>query len=79
MHLSGADTHAGVEKAWIELEGIEAIVKTASKAKFFIDFHSSCLEGTPSREQPRSTGSHREGRDDTDSFSSFSCRDTALE
>uniref|UniRef100_A0A8C4GZQ1 phosphatidylinositol-3,4,5-trisphosphate 5-phosphatase n=1 Tax=Dicentrarchus labrax TaxID=13489 RepID=A0A8C4GZQ1_DICLA len=30
--------------AWIELEGIEAIVKTASKAKFFIEFHSSCLE-----------------------------------
>ena len=34
-----------MEKAWIELEGIEAIVKTASKAKFFIEFHSSCLEG----------------------------------
>lgn len=34
-----------VERAWIELEGIEAIVKTASKAKFFIEFHSSCLEG----------------------------------
>uniref|UniRef100_A0A8C4GZT6 phosphatidylinositol-3,4,5-trisphosphate 5-phosphatase n=1 Tax=Dicentrarchus labrax TaxID=13489 RepID=A0A8C4GZT6_DICLA len=33
-------------KAWIELEGIEAIVKTASKAKFFIEFHSSCLEET---------------------------------
>uniref|UniRef100_A0A672ZQL9 phosphatidylinositol-3,4,5-trisphosphate 5-phosphatase n=1 Tax=Sphaeramia orbicularis TaxID=375764 RepID=A0A672ZQL9_9TELE len=33
-------------KAWIELEGIEAIVKTASKAKFFIEFHSSCLEDT---------------------------------
>uniref|UniRef100_G3PYJ6 phosphatidylinositol-3,4,5-trisphosphate 5-phosphatase n=1 Tax=Gasterosteus aculeatus aculeatus TaxID=481459 RepID=G3PYJ6_GASAC len=43
---SRLDTHAGVEKAWIELEGIEAIVKTASKAKFFIDFHSSCLEET---------------------------------
>ncbi|XP_037316389.2 inositol polyphosphate phosphatase-like 1b [Pungitius pungitius] len=46
VHSSGADTHASVEKAWIELEGIEAIVKTASKAKFFIDFHSSCLEET---------------------------------
>ncbi|XP_054453301.1 LOW QUALITY PROTEIN: inositol polyphosphate phosphatase-like 1b [Anoplopoma fimbria] len=40
------DTHSSMEKAWIELEGIEAIVKTASKAKFFIDFHSSCLEET---------------------------------
>lgn len=29
----------------MELEGVEAIVKTASKAKFFIEFHSSCLEG----------------------------------
>uniref|UniRef100_A0A8D3E575 phosphatidylinositol-3,4,5-trisphosphate 5-phosphatase n=1 Tax=Scophthalmus maximus TaxID=52904 RepID=A0A8D3E575_SCOMX len=36
----------GVERAWIELEGMEAIVKTASKAKFFIEFHSSCLEET---------------------------------
>lgn len=34
-----------MERAWIELEGIEAIVKTASKAKFFIEFHSPCLEG----------------------------------
>ncbi|XP_031718447.1 inositol polyphosphate phosphatase-like 1b [Anarrhichthys ocellatus] len=40
------DTHSSMEKAWIELEGIEAIVKTASKAKFFIEFHSSCLEET---------------------------------
>lgn len=46
MHLSRTDTHSSMEKAWIELEGIEAIVKTASKAKFFIDFNSSCLEGT---------------------------------
>uniref|UniRef100_A0A4W6EF88 phosphatidylinositol-3,4,5-trisphosphate 5-phosphatase n=1 Tax=Lates calcarifer TaxID=8187 RepID=A0A4W6EF88_LATCA len=35
-----------MERAWIELEGMEAIVKTASKAKFFIEFHSSCLEET---------------------------------
>uniref|UniRef100_A0A3Q1IVN3 phosphatidylinositol-3,4,5-trisphosphate 5-phosphatase n=1 Tax=Anabas testudineus TaxID=64144 RepID=A0A3Q1IVN3_ANATE len=35
-----------MERAWIELEGIEAIVKTASKAKFFIEFHSHCLEDT---------------------------------
>ncbi|XP_019726761.1 inositol polyphosphate phosphatase-like 1b isoform X2 [Hippocampus comes] len=41
-----ADPGAGVERAWIELEGIEAIVKTASKEKFFIDFSSSCLEET---------------------------------
>uniref|UniRef100_A0A674C8H2 phosphatidylinositol-3,4,5-trisphosphate 5-phosphatase n=1 Tax=Salmo trutta TaxID=8032 RepID=A0A674C8H2_SALTR len=32
------------ERAWIELEGIEAIVKTTGKAKFFIEFHSSCLD-----------------------------------
>ncbi|XP_029297631.1 inositol polyphosphate phosphatase-like 1b isoform X2 [Cottoperca gobio] len=43
---SKTDTKSGMEKAWIELEGIEAIVKTASKAKFFIEFHSSCLEET---------------------------------
>ncbi|KAK5864640.1 hypothetical protein PBY51_015869 [Eleginops maclovinus] len=43
---SKTETKSGVERAWIELEGIEAIVKTASKAKFFIDFHSSCLEET---------------------------------
>lgn len=43
---SKTDLKAGVEKAWIELEGIEAILKTSSKAKFFIEFHSSCLEGT---------------------------------
>lgn len=44
-YLCGTDVTRGVERAWIELEGIEAIVKTASKAKFFIEFHSSCLEG----------------------------------
>ncbi|XP_029968132.1 inositol polyphosphate phosphatase-like 1b isoform X1 [Salarias fasciatus] len=43
---SKADPNSGIERAWIELEGIEAIVKTASKAKFFIEFHSSCLEET---------------------------------
>ncbi|XP_077387269.1 inositol polyphosphate phosphatase-like 1b isoform X1 [Festucalex cinctus] len=41
-----ADPGPGVERAWVELEGIEAIVKTASKEKFFIDFSSSCLEET---------------------------------
>ncbi|XP_069550436.1 inositol polyphosphate phosphatase-like 1b [Brachyistius frenatus] len=43
---SKTDSNSSVERAWIELEGIEAIVKTASKAKFFIEFHSSCLEDT---------------------------------
>ncbi|XP_077092352.1 inositol polyphosphate phosphatase-like 1b [Siphateles boraxobius] len=37
-------TDSGSERASIELEVIEAIVKTASKAKFFIEFHSRCLE-----------------------------------
>uniref|UniRef100_A0A3B3UK49 phosphatidylinositol-3,4,5-trisphosphate 5-phosphatase n=1 Tax=Poecilia latipinna TaxID=48699 RepID=A0A3B3UK49_9TELE len=32
--------------AFIELEEIDTIVKTASKSKFFIEFHSSCLEET---------------------------------
>lgn len=45
VYFCGADVNRSVERAWIELEGIEAIVKTASKAKFFIEFHSSCLEG----------------------------------
>lgn len=45
VYLCGADVNRSIERAWIELEGIEAIVKTASKAKFFIEFHSSCLEG----------------------------------
>ncbi|TMS17460.1 Phosphatidylinositol 3,4,5-trisphosphate 5-phosphatase 2B [Larimichthys crocea] len=43
---SKTDLNSSMERAWIELEGIEAIVKTASKAKFFIEFHSSCLEET---------------------------------
>uniref|UniRef100_A0A4W6EHL0 phosphatidylinositol-3,4,5-trisphosphate 5-phosphatase n=1 Tax=Lates calcarifer TaxID=8187 RepID=A0A4W6EHL0_LATCA len=41
---SKTDQNPSMERAWIELEGMEAIVKTASKAKFFIEFHSSCLE-----------------------------------
>lgn len=48
MCVSGTDLNSSMEKAWIELEGIEAIVKTASKAKFFIEFYSSCLEGLES-------------------------------
>uniref|UniRef100_A0A672IDI5 phosphatidylinositol-3,4,5-trisphosphate 5-phosphatase n=1 Tax=Salarias fasciatus TaxID=181472 RepID=A0A672IDI5_SALFA len=44
--MSQSNPNSGIERAWIELEGIEAIVKTASKAKFFIEFHSSCLEET---------------------------------
>ncbi|XP_076005227.1 inositol polyphosphate phosphatase-like 1b isoform X2 [Genypterus blacodes] len=39
-------TDSSIERAWVELEGVEAIVKTASKAKFFIEFHSPCLEET---------------------------------
>lgn len=45
VYLCGTDVNRSIERAWIELEGIEAIVKTASKAKFFIEFHSCCLEG----------------------------------
>nr|XP_054595188.1 inositol polyphosphate phosphatase-like 1b isoform X3 [Nothobranchius furzeri] len=41
-----ADLSLSLERAWIELEAIDVIVKTASKAKFFIEFHSSCLEET---------------------------------
>ncbi|KAM3935539.1 phosphatidylinositol 3,4,5-trisphosphate 5-phosphatase 2 [Leptodactylus fuscus] len=32
------------EQAYIEFESIEAIVKTASRTKFFIEFYSGCLE-----------------------------------
>ncbi|KAK1167505.1 phosphatidylinositol 3,4,5-trisphosphate 5-phosphatase 2B-like [Acipenser oxyrinchus oxyrinchus] len=42
--ISKKDPGLSVERACIELEGIEAIVKTASKSKFFIEFHSCCLE-----------------------------------
>ncbi|XP_041076387.1 phosphatidylinositol 3,4,5-trisphosphate 5-phosphatase 2B-like [Polyodon spathula] len=42
--VSKKDPGLSVERACIELEGIEAIVKTASKSKFFIEFHSCCLE-----------------------------------
>ncbi|KAI3351631.1 hypothetical protein L3Q82_020466 [Scortum barcoo] len=44
--ISKTDLNSSMERAWIELEGVEAIVKTASKAKFFIEFHSTCLEET---------------------------------
>ncbi|RMC12002.1 hypothetical protein DUI87_11135 [Hirundo rustica rustica] len=33
------------EQAYIEFESIEAIVKTSSRTKFFIEFYSTCLEG----------------------------------
>ncbi|KAI5630058.1 inositol polyphosphate phosphatase-like 1 [Silurus asotus] len=33
-----------LDRTWIELGTVEAIVRTASKAKFFIEFHSRCLE-----------------------------------
>ncbi|XP_067395180.1 phosphatidylinositol 3,4,5-trisphosphate 5-phosphatase 2 [Emydura macquarii macquarii] len=32
------------DQAYIEFENIEAIVKTASRTKFFIEFYSTCLE-----------------------------------
>ncbi|KAG7268786.1 LOW QUALITY PROTEIN: hypothetical protein CRUP_018341 [Coryphaenoides rupestris] len=38
------DPSSGGERVRIELDGLEAIVKTASKAKFFVEFHSACLE-----------------------------------
>ncbi|KAM3866527.1 inositol polyphosphate phosphatase-like 1b [Diretmus argenteus] len=44
--ISKTDPASSMERAWIELECVEAIVKTASKAKFFIEFHSPCLEET---------------------------------
>ncbi|CAL8331716.1 unnamed protein product, partial [Gadus morhua 'NCC'] len=41
-----ADQNSSTERARIELERLEAIVKTASKSKFFVEFHSACLEET---------------------------------
>uniref|UniRef100_A0A4W5NL16 phosphatidylinositol-3,4,5-trisphosphate 5-phosphatase n=1 Tax=Hucho hucho TaxID=62062 RepID=A0A4W5NL16_9TELE len=41
---TGDYPNSSMERSWMELEGVDAIVKTASKAKFFIEFHSSCLE-----------------------------------
>ncbi|XP_056456273.1 inositol polyphosphate phosphatase-like 1b isoform X1 [Gadus chalcogrammus] len=41
-----ADQKSSTERARIELERLEAIVKTASKSKFFVEFHSACLEET---------------------------------
>uniref|UniRef100_A0A8C5TFV3 phosphatidylinositol-3,4,5-trisphosphate 5-phosphatase n=1 Tax=Malurus cyaneus samueli TaxID=2593467 RepID=A0A8C5TFV3_9PASS len=32
------------EQAYIEFESVEAIVKTSSRTKFFIEFYSTCLE-----------------------------------
>lgn len=67
-----------MEKAWIELEGIEAIVKTASKAKFFIEFHSSCLEGMTSPKEGHFT--YNDLCDAATTSSEFVlCRDAALQ
>lgn len=44
--VSKTDKKTSFEKAWIELELTEAIVKTSSKAKFFIEFHSPALDET---------------------------------
>ncbi|CAL1613710.1 unnamed protein product [Knipowitschia caucasica] len=38
------DKRTSMEKAWIELEVVEVIVKTSSKAKFFIEYYSPCLQ-----------------------------------
>ncbi|TNN30226.1 Phosphatidylinositol 3,4,5-trisphosphate 5-phosphatase 2A [Liparis tanakae] len=43
------------EQAYIEFESIEAIVKTASRTKFFIEFYSTCLEGEESHRGVPST------------------------
>lgn len=43
--LSSAGLPKSSEQAYIEFESIEAIVKTASRTKFFIEFYSTCLEG----------------------------------
>ncbi|XP_076877274.1 inositol polyphosphate phosphatase-like 1b isoform X2 [Brachyhypopomus gauderio] len=48
--LPRADSTAGSDRSWIELETIEAIVKTASRTRFFIELHSRCLE------EPRRSG-----------------------
>lgn len=46
LHLfSSAGLPKSSEQAYIEFESIEAIVKTASRTKFFIEFYSTCLEG----------------------------------
>lgn len=42
---SSAGLPKSSEQAYIEFENIEAIVKTASRTKFFIEFYSTCLEG----------------------------------
>ncbi|XP_039601592.1 phosphatidylinositol 3,4,5-trisphosphate 5-phosphatase 2A isoform X2 [Polypterus senegalus] len=42
--VSKKGLHKSTEQAYIEFESIEAIVKTASRTKFFIEFYSTCLE-----------------------------------
>ncbi|XP_020779042.1 inositol polyphosphate phosphatase-like 1b [Boleophthalmus pectinirostris] len=44
--VSRTERKTSVEKAWIELEVVEVIVKTSSKSKFFIECYSPCLEET---------------------------------
>lgn len=49
------------EQAYIEFESIEAIVKTASRTKFFIEFYSTCLEGeTNIHQNPLGATAHTE-------------------
>lgn len=45
LFLSSVGLPKSSEQAYIEFESIEAIVKTASRTKFFIEFYSTCLEG----------------------------------
>ncbi|XP_034778271.2 phosphatidylinositol 3,4,5-trisphosphate 5-phosphatase 2A isoform X2 [Acipenser ruthenus] len=42
--VSKKGLHKSAEQAYVEFESIEAIVKTASRTKFFIEFYSTCLE-----------------------------------
>ncbi|XP_039622077.1 inositol polyphosphate phosphatase-like 1b [Polypterus senegalus] len=42
--ISKKDPTSNTEQACIVLDGIDAILKTSSKSKFFIDFHSYSLE-----------------------------------
>ncbi|XP_048349053.1 phosphatidylinositol 3,4,5-trisphosphate 5-phosphatase 2 [Sphaerodactylus townsendi] len=41
---TGVSLSKSSDQAYIEFESVEAIVKTASRTKFFIEFYSTCLE-----------------------------------
>ncbi|MEQ2167259.1 hypothetical protein GOODEAATRI_002257, partial [Goodea atripinnis] len=44
IHMITCSLPKSSEQAYIEFESVEAIVKTASRTKFFIEFYSTCLE-----------------------------------